>query len=293
MKSFYLVFITALAPMIWGSTYFVTTEFLPPDQPFMAAAIRCLPAGLVLLALYGEKLGKNQLVKMLVLSVLNISLFQGMLFIAAYNLPGGLAALVGAIQPALVVLLAFIVKGEVIAPHKVVMLVSAFVGMCLIFLQNSVAWNLIGIVAALVGTVSMSLGTFLSREWSNTLNVYAFTGYQLVFGGVVLLIISPFYDHYPSEIDTQNLLGYAYLCIFGAIIAYSLWFNGVKRLPLNVSSSLGFLSPLSAICIGWAALGQSLNLIQMCGVALVLVSLYLIILPSKKQAKPVLRRKVS
>ena len=39
---------TALAPLIWGSTYLVTTEFLPPDRPFTAALIRALPAGLLL-----------------------------------------------------------------------------------------------------------------------------------------------------------------------------------------------------------------------------------------------------
>ena len=41
---------TALAPLIWGSTYLVTTEFLPPNRPFTAALIRVLPAGLLLLA---------------------------------------------------------------------------------------------------------------------------------------------------------------------------------------------------------------------------------------------------
>ena len=40
---------TALAPLIWGSTYLVTTEFLPPNRPFTAALIRVLPAGLLLL----------------------------------------------------------------------------------------------------------------------------------------------------------------------------------------------------------------------------------------------------
>lgn len=40
---------TSLAP-IWGSTYLVTTEFLPPNRPFTAALIRVLPAGLLLLA---------------------------------------------------------------------------------------------------------------------------------------------------------------------------------------------------------------------------------------------------
>ena len=43
--------LTALAPAIWGSTYIVTTEFLPPGLPLTAAALRALPAGLLLLPL--------------------------------------------------------------------------------------------------------------------------------------------------------------------------------------------------------------------------------------------------
>ncbi|XOT98280.1 EamA family transporter, partial [Alcaligenes pakistanensis] len=37
--------LTALGPAIWGSTYIVTTEILPPDRPFIAAFLRCFPAG--------------------------------------------------------------------------------------------------------------------------------------------------------------------------------------------------------------------------------------------------------
>ncbi|WP_423828484.1 hypothetical protein [Staphylococcus aureus] len=45
-----------------------------------------------------------------------------------------------------------------------------------------------------------------------------------------------------------------------------------------MSSSLGFLSPITAIIIGWLTLGQSLSLTQTLGVLLVLFSLYRIIL---------------
>ena len=45
-----VILATALAPLIWGSTYLVTTEFLPPGRPFTAALLRVLPAGLLLLA---------------------------------------------------------------------------------------------------------------------------------------------------------------------------------------------------------------------------------------------------
>ncbi|MEG2632571.1 MAG: EamA family transporter, partial [Comamonas sp.] len=70
------VLLTALAPAIWGSTYIVASEILPPDRPFTAALIRALPAGLLLL-LYTRVLpARRDWVRLLVLSALNIGVFQ-------------------------------------------------------------------------------------------------------------------------------------------------------------------------------------------------------------------------
>ena len=41
--------LTASAPIVWGSTYIVTTEFLPGFEPMTVAVLRALPAGLLLL----------------------------------------------------------------------------------------------------------------------------------------------------------------------------------------------------------------------------------------------------
>ena len=106
------VLITALAPAIWGSTYIVTTEILPPDRPFTAALLRALPAGL-LLVLYSRYLPRcSEWPRLLVLAALNIGFFQALLFVAAYRLPGGLAAVVGAIQPLLVMGLVWSMDGQ-------------------------------------------------------------------------------------------------------------------------------------------------------------------------------------
>lgn len=93
------VLLTALAPAIWGSTYIVTTQFLPPDRPFTAALIRVLPAGILLLLIARRFPAYRDTGRLLILSALNIGAFQALLFIAAYRLPGGLAAVIGAIQP--------------------------------------------------------------------------------------------------------------------------------------------------------------------------------------------------
>ena len=94
--------LTALAPLIWGSTYFVTTEFLPPNRPLTATVLRVLPAGLLLLLWTCERPAHQDWGKVLVLSILNTGFFQVMLFVAAYRLPGGLAAILSSAQTLMV-----------------------------------------------------------------------------------------------------------------------------------------------------------------------------------------------
>ena len=43
------IFLTAIAPAIWGSTYIVTTQLLPAGYPLTVSLLRALPAGLLLL----------------------------------------------------------------------------------------------------------------------------------------------------------------------------------------------------------------------------------------------------
>ncbi len=91
-----------LAPVVWGTTYLTTTEFLPPDRPLTAAALRALPAGLVLVAMTRQRPHGAWWWRSLALGTLNIGAFFALLFVAAYRLPGGLAAALGAVQPLLV-----------------------------------------------------------------------------------------------------------------------------------------------------------------------------------------------
>ena len=86
------VLTTALAPAIWGSTYIVTTELLPPDRPFTAALLRTIPAGLLLVLFCKRLPERREWGRLAALSALNIGFFQAFLFVAAYRLPGGLAA---------------------------------------------------------------------------------------------------------------------------------------------------------------------------------------------------------
>ena len=263
---------TALAPAIWGSTYIVTTELLPPDRPFTAALLRTLPAGVLLVLLIRRLPKQREWGRLAVLSVLNIGFFQALLFVAAYRLPGGLAAVVGAIQPLLVMGLVWAVDKRQPAHLAVWASVLGVVGMAALLLLPGASWDPIGIAAALSGAACMATGTYLTRRWRINMPVLAFTGWQLLGGGLMLAPVAWIVDPPLPMLSTTQVLGYAYLSIFGALFAYVLWFRGIARLPPVAVSSLGLLSPLAAVVLGWTLLGQTMTGMSLVGLVTVLGS---------------------
>lgn len=264
--------LTALAPAIWGTTYIVTTELLPPDRPFTAALLRTLPAGIILV-LYSWRLpARLEWGRLIVLSALNIGFFQALLFVAAYRLPGGLAAVVGAIQPLLVMGLAWALDRRQPAHLAVWASVLGVVGMAALLLSPGAVWDPIGIAAALTGAACMAAGTFLARRWRPDVPVLAFTGWQLLAGGLMLVPVAWSADPPLPVLSTTHMLGYAYLSIAGALLAYALWFRGISRLSPVAVSSLGLLSPLTAVLLGWALLGQTMTGWSLVGLITVLGS---------------------
>ena len=114
------VLLTAIAPIVWGTTYIVTTQFLPNFTPITVAMLRALPAGLLLLLIVRELPKGIWWLRVFVLGALNISIFLSMLFVAAYRLPGGVAGTVAAVQPLLAVFLARLLLSTPVRPLSIV-----------------------------------------------------------------------------------------------------------------------------------------------------------------------------
>ncbi len=270
------VLVTALAPAIWGTTYFVTTEFLPHGYPFHVAMLRALPAGVLLLLLV-RKLPKGiWWSRSLILGALNFSFFWAMLFVSAYRLPGGVAATVGAIQPLIVIGLSRLFLAAPVRPLAIVAGLLGILGVALLVLApGAAALDAVGVAAGLAGAVSMAFGTVLTRKWRPPVSNLTFTAWQLTAGGILLLPVAYFLEPALPAPTAANILGMAYLGIIGAALNYFLWFRGLARIEPSAAASLGFLSPVVATLLGWLALGQSLTPAQIVGFVAVLFSIWL------------------
>ncbi|MGP9020803.1 EamA family transporter [Streptomyces sp. BR1] len=262
--------LTALAPISWGSTYAVTTQFLPADRPLFTGMMRALPAGLALLAVTRRLPRGEWWWKAGVLGALNIGAFFPLLFLSAYRLPGGMAAVIGSVGPLWVAGLAALFLGEKPTLRTLLTGIAAALGVSLVVLRAAGALDTVGVLAGVASSASMAAGTVFTKRWGRPEGVgpLVLTGWQLTAGGLLIAPIAFLTEGAPPALDGRNLAGYLYLALVNTAVAYWLWFRGIGRLTATSVTFLGPLSPLTAAVIGWAALGQSLAPLQLVGMAI-------------------------
>lgn len=267
--------LAATAPIVWGSTYIVTSQMLPDGYPLTNAVLRALPAGLLLVLITRQFPERSWWLRLTILGALNFAIFWATLFVAAYRLPGGVAATLGAVQPLLVLILARLALGTAMSIKGLITALTGIAGVALLVLGPVVQLDLIGVSAALLGAVSMGFGTVLTRKWQPPVSTLTFTAWQLTAGGLLLVPVALLWEPALPSLSLTNIAGYVWLGLIGAALTYFLWFRGIERLGPTLVSGFGFLSPLSAVFLGWLILGEALTPLQVLGAAIILGSVAL------------------
>ncbi|XBH21457.1 EamA family transporter [Jonesiaceae bacterium BS-20] len=187
--------------------------------------------------------------------------------------------IVGGIQPLIVALLASKLLNERLSTRVIAAGLTGFFGVALITLQVQARLDTTGILAALGGTLFMATGIVLSKRWGQPASPLTTTSWQLIAGGLTLLIALPIFEGLPgTALTAPNIGGYVYLSLVGTAFAYVMWFRGIAALPARSTAFLGLLSTVVAKLLGWAVAGESLTPPQILGVLFVLGSISSVVL---------------
>ena len=269
-------YVAALTPIIFGTTYLLTTEFLPPGRPLLASLMRSLPTGLVLII--GSPIpNRRWLARFFVLSVLYASGLFPLLFIAAYRLPGGVAAVINSLSPLLVVVISVPLLATKIRAIQVVAGSFGAAGVALLVLQSDARLDLVGLIAMAGAMAMFSVATVLTKRWGRPegMNSIGVTGWTFLLAGLTLLPVTLLVEGLPDHLTARNIGGLIYLVLISGIFAYALWFWGLQRLSASAVTFLTLLNPVTAALLGWIVLNQRLNAWQLLGAFIILVSVVL------------------
>jgi len=269
-------YVAALTPIIFGTTYVLTTEFLPPGRPLLAGLMRSLPTGLVLII--GSPIPPRRwMARFFVLSVLYASGLFPLLFIAAYRLPGGVAAVINSVSPLLVVVISVPLLGTRIRAVQIVAGILGAVGVALLVLRSDARLDVVGLIAMAGAAIMFSAATVLTKRWGHPegMSSIGVTGWIFLLAGLTLLPVTLLIEGLPDHLTARNIGGLIYLVLISGILAYALWFWGLQRLSASAVTFLTLLNPVTAALLGWVVLDQRFNHWQLLGAVLILISVVL------------------
>ncbi|MFF9343805.1 MULTISPECIES: EamA family transporter [unclassified Streptomyces] len=283
--------LTAVAPVAWGTNYFVTHEFLPTGHPLYGAAWRALPAGLVLMALCRRLPRGAWWWRSAVLGLLNVSVFFVLVYVASQTLPTSLASTVMAVSPLAMMLIAWPLVSERPRAAHLAGAGLGLAGVCLMLLTGTEGVNVRGVLASAGAMLVSAFGHILTKRWNTGTDTGALasTAWQLTAGGLLLLPAAAVVEGPPPALSAPALLAFAYVALVATALAFTVWFAGLRRLPAGTVGLLGLLNPVTGVLLGTIVASEALTVRQLGGLALVLAGVLLGHATRRAGAEPVRR----
>lgn len=280
-------FALAIVSFFWGTTYIAAKMGAQHMPGLFLAALRQFLSGSILVAFFllkGYSIpGWNVLKKISVQSIFLLCIANGLLTWSVEYISGGLAAIIAALVPLFIALFTLLLsKCSKITRWMLVGLIVGFAGVLVIFsdylgqLQNKTF--LVGIVMAILSTVSWSFGTVYTSKQKPTIDILFNVGLQMLIAGIVLLIISALSGRYINllEVNTQSWLVIGYLVVFGSLVAYSAYVFMISKLPPTQVSVYAYINPIVAVLLGWLLLSEKMNATMIVGTLITLAGIYLV-----------------
>jgi drug/metabolite transporter (DMT)-like permease len=287
-KSRVLVFVSFFAIyIIWGSTYLAIRYAVETMPALYTAGVRHLAAGSILL---GWSLAKGlrptwpQVRASVVIGFFFFLIGHGSVHWAEQVVPSGLAALLIAIEPICVFLLASAVERR--WRFNTALATGIFVGVAgVAMLLRGTALEAgpkmtLGSIAILIGALSWSVGIIYSRKSHLSGSPLLLSALSLLSGSAMLLTAGTIAGEAKgfrfSQITTRSWVAFAYLVLFGSVVAFTAYNWLLEHYSPTLVATHTFVNPVVAVLLGWAYGGEAITLKVAMAAAMVVVAVILV-----------------
>ena len=237
--------------IIWGSTYLFIAIAVETIPPLTGASARFVAAGLTLSAFVLHRGGTMRVTRRELGSCVLIGCLlpggNAVLFFAEQTVPIGLASLLIASVPLLVVLLR-LWSGERLRPRTIPAVVVGFAGVA-VLLRPSGGATLGGVLLCMLSALMWSVGSVAGARLPMPRDTFAATAWAMLTGGLVLLPWGIASAHGASP-SLGSILALVYLVAMGSVVGYTAYTWLLVHAPLTTVSTYAYVNPVVAILLG-------------------------------------------
>ena len=286
-------FALAIVSFFWGTTYIAARIGVQNMPGLFVSGIRQFLSGLILVSYFlirGHRLpGWAVMKKITVQSIFLLCIANGLLTWSVEYISGGLAAIIAALVPLFIALFTvWLSKCARVSKWMIVGLVTGFAGILIIFYDYLAQMHdkafLLGVVLAVISTMSWSFGTVYSSKQKPPIDVLFNVGLQMLIAGVLVLIVCGITGKYVNiaSIQQGSWLVLLYLILFGSLLAYTAYVFVIGKLPPTQVSIYAYINPIVAVLLGWLLLSEKMNVHMIVGTVITLGGIYLVNRETKK-----------
>jgi drug/metabolite transporter (DMT)-like permease len=273
--------------VVWGSTYLAIAIAVETLPPLLYAGIRFALAGVLLtawLAFRGVdlRISRAELAGAAVVGILLLAIANGLVVLAERTVPSGIAALIVASIPLWVVIYRMIAR-ERVGLDLLAGVFLGLIGVAILVVPGGIDGTLdvIGALMLFGATLAWALGTVLSPRLHTPQNVLVSTAYQMLAGGVVLVVVGlgsgELANIDPSTFSVRSIVAFAYLVIFGSLVAFTAYTWLLQNASVSLVSTYAFVNPVVAVLLGALVLAEPITPAILIGAAVIVVAVAFIV----------------
>ena len=267
--------------LVWGSTYLAVRVMVETIPPLLGSGMRFLLAGAVLCPVLvarrgwaGLRVPFRQAGAGVLVGCLFLAGGTGLVTVAERDVPSGLAAVLVAAMPLMVVVLRRL-AGEAVPRATAVGVLAGLAGVAVLLLPGNPApeagW--FGLILILVADVSMAVASFASSRLPVPGDILVATTLELLAAGVVLCLVGLLTGEAAGlDLDRfsgASLAAFAYLVVAGSLVAYTAYVWLLANAPVSQATTHTHVNPVVAVFLGWLILSERVTLATLAGAALV------------------------
>ena len=222
------------------------------------------------------KISLNDLPYFLALGFLGIGAAQFLYLLAISKINVAAAILLHYTGPVFVALYAVFVQRQKIGRIGVVAICGTMMGCFFVvggYNIELLALNRIGIISGLLAAAAFATYSVLSDYGMRKYTPWTVLLYGMLFASVMWNILHPPFEAIIYRYSAVQWGWVLFIGIFGTIVPFGLYFEGIKRIRPTYASITATLEPISAGIIAAIFLGERMLLLQIAGGLMVIVSI--------------------
>jgi drug/metabolite transporter (DMT)-like permease len=263
--------------VVWGSTYLAIAVMIETLPPLLAAGVRFVTAGLLMLGALvayarlrrggepAERPSRAHWRSAVIIGTLLLLGGNGFVVLAELSVPSGIAAVVVATTPIWLAVFDAAVSRR--RPSALVIggLLAGVVGVAILLAPVEGIGELdpLGIGLLLFAEISWAAGSIYARYAPLPRSALLGTGMEMLAGGAALLVAGSLLGEIGranvEAFSIRSVLALAYLIAFGSIVAFSAYTWLLANAPVATVSTYAYVNPIIAVALGAIILSEPIT----------------------------------